>query len=194
MKKKLMVQILVSICFFALFSCKQDISYKQMEEQVGKITSLTELGTVEYVVTKIVKANDNATWYKFGDRKILFSCKAILKAGIDLSKLEDSDIKANIEKKSISITLPRAELLSVNLKPENIKLIYEKTSITRSSFSNKERDAILAQGEADILKSVPDMGIFDDAENNAKLFLEAFLKQAGFTNVKYIYTGTKRQR
>ena len=101
MKKKLMVQILVSICFFALFSCKQDISYKQMEEQVGKITSLTELGTVEYVVTKIVKANDNATWYKFGDRKILFSCKAILKAGIDLSKLEDSDIKANIEKKSI---------------------------------------------------------------------------------------------
>ncbi len=183
MKKKLMVQILVSICFFALFSCKQDISYKQMEEQVGKITSLTELGTVEYVVTKIVKANDNATWYKFGDRKILFSCKAILKAGIDLSKLEDSDIKANIEKKSISITLPGAELLSVNLKPENIKLIYEKTSITRSSFSNKERDAILAQGEADILKSVPDMGIFDDAENNAKLFLEAFLKQAGFTNV-----------
>lgn len=183
MKKKLMVQILVSICFFALFSCKQDISYKQMEEQVGKITSLTELGTVEYVVTKIVKANDNATWYKFGDRKILFSCKAILKAGIDLSKLEDSDIKANIEKKSISITLPNAELLSVNLKPENIKLIYEKTSITRSSFSNKERDAVLAQGEADILKSVPDMGIFDDAENNAKLFLEAFFKQAGFANV-----------
>ena len=178
-----MVQILVSICFFALFSCKQDISYKQMEEQVGKITSLTELGTVEYVVTKIVKANDDATWYKFGDRKILFSCKAILKAGIDLSKLEENDIQANTEEKSISITLPRAELLSVNLKPENIKLIYEKTAITRSSFSNKERDAVLAQGEADILKSVPDMGIFDDAENNAKLFLEAFLKQAGFTNV-----------
>ncbi len=183
MKKKLMVQILVSICFFALFFCKQDISYKQMEEQVGKITSLTELGTVEYVVTKIVKANDNATWYKFGDRKILFSCKAILKAGIDLSKLEDSDIQVNTEEKTITITLPNAELLSVNLKPENIKLIYEKTSITRSSFSNKERDAVLAQGEADILKSVPDMGIFDDAENNAKLFLEAFFKQAGFTNV-----------
>jgi hypothetical protein len=174
---------LVSICFFALFFCKQDISYKQMEEQVGKITSLTELGTVEYVVTKIVKANDNATWYKFGDRKILFSCKAILKAGIDLSKLEDSDIQVNTEEKTITITLPNAELLSVNLKPENIKLIYEKTSITRSSFSNKERDAVLAQGEADILKSVPDMGIFDDAENNAKLFLEAFFKQAGFTNV-----------
>ncbi len=183
MKKKLMVKILVSICFFTLFSCKQDISHKQMEEQVGKITSLTELGTVEYVVTKIVKANDNATWYKFGDRKILFSCKAILKAGIDLSKLEDSDIQVNTEEKTITITLPNAELLSVNLKPENIKLIYEKTSITRSSFSNKERDAVLAQGEADILKSVPDMGIFDDAENNAKLFLEAFFKQAGFANV-----------
>lgn len=183
MIKKLTVKILFSICFVSFFSCSPDISYKQMEEQVGKITSLTELGTVEYVVTKIVKANDDATWYKFGDRKILFSCKAILKAGIDLSKLEDSDIQVNTEEKTITITLPNAELLSVNLKPENIKLIYEKTSITRSSFSNKERDAVLAQGEADILKSVPDMGIFDDAENNAKLFLEAFLKQAGFTNV-----------
>ena len=100
-----------------------------------------------------------------------------------MSKLEDSDIQVNTEEKTITITLPNAELLSVNLKPENIKLIYEKTSITRSSFSNKERDAVLAQGEADILKSVPDMGIFDDAENNAKLFLEAFLKQAGFANV-----------
>jgi hypothetical protein len=157
--------------------------YSQLEEQAGKLTSLTELGTVEYVISKIVKADDNATWYKLGDRKILFSCKAILKAGIDLSNLAHNDIQTDYDAKSISITLPKATLLSLNMKPEDITLVYEKTAITRASFSNQERDAILAQGEKDIRENVPTLGILTDAENNAKLFLESFLKQAGFTKI-----------
>ena len=38
MIKKLTVKTLFSICFVSFFSCSPDISYKQMEEQVGKIT------------------------------------------------------------------------------------------------------------------------------------------------------------
>ena len=168
---------------FAVISCSQRADYRQLEEQAAKITSLTELGTVEYVISKIVKANDNTTWYKFGDRKILFSCKAILKAGIDLSELSSDEIKTDFGNKSISVILPRATLLSLNMKPEDITLVYEKTAITRSSFSNKERDAILAQGEKDIRENIAEMGILTDAENNAKLFLELFLKQAGFMKI-----------
>jgi len=168
---------------FAVTSCEQETDYSKLEEQVGKITSLSELGTVEYVISKIVKADDNATWYKFGDRKILFSCKATLKAGIDLSKLTNDDIKTDFGKKSISITLPKAKPLSLNMKPEDIALVYEKTSITRSSFSNSERDAVLAQGEKNIWESVPTIGILADAEDNAKLFLESILKQAGYTKI-----------
>jgi hypothetical protein len=168
---------------FAVNSCKQGENYSQLEEQAGKITSLTELGTVEYVISKIVKADDNATWYKFGDRKILFNCKAILKAGIDLSSMTDNDIKTDFDNKSISLILPKATLLSLNMKPEDITLVYEKTAITRSAFSNKERDAVLAQGEKDIRENVFTMGILADAEDNAKSFLESFLKQAGFTKI-----------
>ena len=169
--------------FFAVNSCKQGADNRQLEEQAGKITSLTELGTVEYVISKIVKADDNATWYKFGDRKILFNCKAILKAGINLGSMTENDIKPDFDDKAISIILPKATLLSLNMKPEDITLVYEKTAITRSVFSNKERDAVLAQGEKDILESVPTMGILTDAEDNAKSFLESFLKQAGYTKI-----------
>jgi len=184
---KLMYQtktiLIVLFVLFVAISCKQKQDYSKLEEQASKIATLSELGTVEYVVSKIVKASDDATWYKYGDRKILFSCKANLKAGVDLSSLISEDIKTDFENRTISITLPKAKLLSINMKPENIYLVYEKTSLTRSSFSNKERDAVMAQGEKDIRDSVEELGILIDAEKNAKTFLEALLKQAGYMKI-----------
>jgi len=177
------ILIVVSV-LFAFVSCGQNnAEHNILREQAAKITTLSELGTAEYVISKIIKADDNATWYKFGDRKILFSCKATLKAGIDLSELQQEDIVTDLANKSISITLPRAKALSLNMKPENIVLVYEKTAITRFAFSNQERDAVLAQGEKDILDNVSSLGILSDAENNAKSFLETFLKQAGYTTI-----------
>jgi hypothetical protein len=157
---------------------------KDLEQQTeNNLRQLNELGTVEYVVTKIVKANDNATWYKFGDRKIVFTCKAYLKAGIDLSELPKDSIRIDAGQKSVSLVLPKAKLLSCNMKPDDIHLVYEKTALIRSSFSNAERDDVMTQGEKNIKESVAELGILTDAENNAKMFLEAFLKQAGYTQI-----------
>jgi hypothetical protein len=156
----------------------QDIDEQQIQKNLKE---LNELGTVEYVVSKVVKADDNATWYKFGERKILFSCKASLKAGVDLNELPKDSINIDVEQKSISLVLPKTKLLSFNMKPEDIQLVYEKTAITRFSFSNAERDMIMAQGEKSIRGSVAELGILTDAENNARLFLEAFLSRAGFS-------------
>jgi len=96
------------------FSCnhKEKVERKQL---VPLLKQLSDLATVEYVVTKIIKANDNKTWYKIGDRKILMSCKASLIAGIDLSKITEENI--NIRGNKITMILPRAKLLIVNIKP-----------------------------------------------------------------------------
>ncbi|MDR1554005.1 MAG: DUF4230 domain-containing protein [Prevotellaceae bacterium] len=177
---------LLSICtvlaVLAFASCGQDS--KQMEAQVAKLAKLSELGTVEYVVSKVVKANDDATWFKFGDRKILFSCKANLKAGIDLSELAKDSVIVDYKQRAISLVLPKAKILSLNMKPDDIELVYEKTALTRFSYSNAERDMIMAQGEKDIKDKVPEMGILADAEKNAKFFLEAFFSQAGFSIIE----------
>jgi len=184
---KLMYQtrtiFIVLFVLFVTISCKQEQDYSKLEEKANKIASLSELGTVEYIVSKIVKASDNATWYKYGDRKILFTCKASLKAGIDLSNLNENNIKTNFKEKAISITLPKAKPLSISIKPNDISLIYEKVSLTRSSFSNKDRDMIMAQGEKNIWESAENLGILIDAEKNAKSFLVALLKQAGYEKI-----------
>jgi len=179
-KMKILIGLLV---LFAAFSCQMGENYGKLKEQANKISTLSELGTVEYVISKIVKADDNANWYKYGDRKILFTCKASLKAGIDLSNLNDNDIKTNFSEKSISVILPKAKLLSINIRPDDVNLIYEKVSLTRSSFTNKDRDMIMAQGEKDIWEGAEGFGILKDAEGNAKSFLEALLKQAGYEKI-----------
>ena len=164
-------------------SAKEQSARHQLEEWTGKLSTLSELGTVEYVVSKVVTASDDATWYKFGDRKILFTCKATLKAGIDLSKLSDDDIQANYKNKSISVKLPKPELLSFNMNPEDIILVYSKVAITRSAFTLADRINILTQGEINILEDLPNLGILIDAEKNAQSFLEIFLKHAGYEKI-----------
>lgn len=183
MKKK----FIIGLCGLTLFlsSCdqKEGVSLtEQMNAKSQELTEMAELGSVEYTITKIVKAED-AAWYKIGDRKILFSCKALLKAGIDLSNFSSADMEINEETKSITLFLPKAKLLSINMPPEDIKLAYEKVSITRANFTAEERTNLLKQGEEDIIASVPELGILNEAEKNATDFFKAMLSQMGFQNI-----------
>ena len=145
------------------------------------LKEMSDLATVEYVVTKIIKANDDQTWYKFGDRKILMSCQATLKAGIDLSKIDQD--KINISGEEISLVLPAAKLISISIKPEDIRTEYEDVGLLRSNFSVAEKDALLAQGEAQIKSSVNSLGIIQTAETNASLFVTNFLTQLGYKKI-----------
>ena len=49
---------------------------------VDQMKNLSSLGTVEYSFSKIIATSDDQ-WFSLGDRKILMTCKAYLKAGVD---------------------------------------------------------------------------------------------------------------
>lgn len=88
------------------FSCDKtpDVPIEsKLNEKLGTMTEMSELGTVEYTISKIVKCSDDAAFYKFGDRKILFSCHATMKAGIDLSDFNKDCVKLDDSKKSVTI-------------------------------------------------------------------------------------------
>ncbi|MDQ2719821.1 MAG: DUF4230 domain-containing protein [Bacteroidota bacterium] len=158
-------------------------------QQVLGLQKMSDLATAEYVVTKIIKANDNQTWYKVGDRKILMSCKASLVAGIDLSTLTEKDI--HIDGENIAITLPHAKLLYVNIKPEDIKTAYQEVSFYRTNFSSQEKDELAAQAERQIKESADSLGIFLTAETNASLFINNFLRKEGFKNININFSPEK---
>jgi len=179
--------IALGILFISLCCNKKEIA--EQKQLVPVIKQLSELATVEYVVTKIIKANDNNTWYKVGDRKILMSCRATLTAGIDLSKIDEENIK--ISNKNITMVLPRAKLLSINIKPEDIKTEYEEVSIFRTPFTNAERDVLAAQGEKQIKGSADSLGILQSAEINASLIISNFLKRSGYQTVNISFIADK---
>lgn len=158
-------------------------------QQVLGLQNLSELATSEYVVTKIIKANDDNTWYKIGDRRILMTCKASVVAGIDLSKLNESDIR--IDGENIAVTLPHARLIYISIKPEDIKTAYQDVSLFRDNFSSEEKNELAAQAEKQIKESADSLGIFVTAETNATLFVNNFLQKEGFKNIQINFSPQK---
>ena len=154
------------------------------KEKLSLLTEMAELGAVEYTITKIIKASDTK-FYTIGDRKILFSCRATMKAGIDMTEFSQENVE--IDGNHITITLPQPKVLSFNMPPEQARLEYEKVGALRFDFTAADRNDLLRQGEEAILADAPNLGILADAEANAKMFFEALLTQVGFEKINVVF-------
>lgn len=172
-------------CVF--LSCSKPSQDKK--ELIYSLQEMSDLATVEYTVTKIIKANDNKTWFKLGARKILMSSEAQIKAGIDLSHLSEKDFE--IDGKNIRVKLPAPKLISLSIPAEKISVEYEKVSLFRDPFATAERDRLAAQAETSIRNSLGALGIFEQARINASLFISNFLQRLGYQNISITYDEVK---
>ena len=163
------------------------LSRKEKAIQViDKIKSEKQLGLVEYEIEKIVKAKEEGrkVFILKSKKEILCSCKAYLKAGIDLSGFNPmTDMAIDPDETMITLTLPAPTLLSLNIPIDEVEILYEKTKHSKG-FTLADLNEILRQGEAQISASVPDLGILEDAKQNARLFFEPLFKRLGFTSVQ----------
>jgi len=169
---------------FIALGCSRSPQEDNTVKEIEALSSVKELGLVEYRVRKIVKADDVGEWYKIGDRKILFSCTAYLKAGIDMSSFTIDDVAYDRQAGTISITVPHAKLLSINIPVSEIRQEYSQVSMFRSSFTAQESNILLRQGEKQIRDSVPSLGILEKAEENARVFFESLFSKMGFSTIE----------
>ena len=84
-------QYLTGLLLLLLAGCSSSLP---REEKVLAIKEMGALATTEYTITKIVKASDNQTWYKVGDRKILLSVEANIKAMIILTCITNCKVNS----------------------------------------------------------------------------------------------------
>lgn len=178
--KKILSFLIVALTL--LSSCRSSED-ELLSKRILGLKKMAELGTVEYTIKKVIKADDNIDWYKYGERKILFSCTAFLKAGIDMAEFSPDDVIIDKTSKSISVTLPDAKLLSYNIPIELIQQEYCNITGLRKKYSPEEIHELKIQGEKSILEKVGSYGILDDARNNAKDFFEATFAQLGYENI-----------
>lgn len=177
--------------FFVLFllltlpGCKERAAVEDtVQREIEAITAMKQLSLVEYRVSKIIKADDEGAWYKIGERKILLSCTAYLKAGIDLATFGPDDVDVDWTGKRVSITIPHATLLSLDMPASEIRQEYDHVTMLRQSFTAEERNALLRQGEKQIRDSVPSLGILEKADENARRFFESVFQKMGFESVE----------
>lgn len=175
--KSFVIQLLT---FFVLVSCSEDVPTEK-ELDVYQIQSVGTLSTTEYTFGKILKLTDDQPWYKFGERKILISVKAKVKAGIDLAKLSQEDF--SVKGRTITITLPPADIVSFEMNPNEVRTVAEDVNGFRANFTQEEKLKILQLGEQDLKREIMSSNILSDARKNATVFLTNFYKELGFERV-----------
>jgi hypothetical protein len=148
---------------------------------ISALQDMQELATTEYTLTKVVKASDDQTWYKMGDRKILITCEAQVKAGIDFSGIDARYVSK--QGKSIRLQLPPPQIISVNLPPENIQVAFQEIGFFRSNFTVAEQTDLLRQAEKQINEKATSLGILEDAQQNARAWLTSYLSMLGFEEI-----------
>ena len=180
-----MNKVLLLILLFFSFCNRKPIK----SPDILSLKEMGELATVEYTVTKIIKTNDNKTWFKPGDRKILMSCEATIKAGVDLSSITKENF--SIQDKKVQLRLPLPKVLSLSIPPDKIKVEYQEIGLFRDPFKTSERDALAAQAEASIRSSTEALGILEQAKANTSLFVGNLLKQMGYEDISITYGDSK---
>ena len=149
---------------------------------VQRIQRLQRLETVVYSMEKIVTGTqDNAYLPKFlGGDRILLIVHGEVVAGIDLGKLDESQIEIN--GRNIEIGLPPTEVFSTRLDNERTKVYSRETGLFTTPDPNLESE-VRREAERQIRQAAIDGGILKTAEENARANLSGLLSGLGFESV-----------
>jgi hypothetical protein len=149
---------------------------------VLQVRSLARLETAQYTVEKVITAEtgQGALAPLFGDR-LLFVAHGAVIAGVDLSRLETSDVIVTPDGK-VTIIMPAAEVFVATLDNEKSYVYDRQTGLLTKGEPNLETLARQV-AEDEIEKAALEDGILNLARTNAETFLDRFLRTLKFTDV-----------
>lgn len=176
------------MCFFKK---KQSPLELKTRRCLKELTARTDFATIKYTVNKIVKPLEKKKWYHLGQRKVLYTCKAYIKAGINLDRFSFKDVEINESHREISIRLPKAVIISYDMPSDDRKKVYEKVSGVRKPFDSGEMHQCFMLSEKAILEDIEKMGITEEAQQNASSIFKAALYQLGYETVNISFNSAK---
>jgi hypothetical protein len=146
---------------------------------VHEVQSLSDLVTVKYVMDKVVVLED-MKWY--GESRVLLLAHGVVKAGIDLKRLQPGDVE--ISGKKISLRLPMPQITDAYLDDKASQVIDHTTGLLRLFDKDLEQTA-RQNAVDDIARAARQAGILTDADKRAREELQTFFKQAGFEQIEF---------
>ena len=158
------------------------------KEEVAKLFNQKKLDLVDYKVRKVLSFEDktNILLLKFGSKKLLLSCVADVKAGLDFDAFNpETDITVDKQSKSVSIVLPAPSITSFVIN--DVDEEYNVTTGMRKAIKQEDRNLVLEQGRTEIENAIPELGILDEARASAVKRFTSLVEPLGFTNVNITF-------
>jgi hypothetical protein len=160
-------------------------------EDIRELAELATYVSLDEVVVDSTRLNPAASAWKnitgislnplspSQDRLVLV-VRGSVKAGTRLNEIRENDIYR--EKDSVSLGLPRAVITDVIVNPSGTETFVESGEWVSEAFAALVKKAGLKMQYRAISE-----GIIGKADQRARVVIENFLRQAGFTRV-YVYT------
>lgn len=146
-----------------------------------KLKTINELSTVSYQYTNMGKFEDQTNFYGWNvpltKKSFIVSYDGTIKAGVDMSK---ATVTTKDDK--ITITLPKAEIFSHEIKDDSIQ-VFDETKNIFNPISLTDYTGFSASQKNRMTEKSISSGILETAENNAQ---KAVLELLNFNNTEEI--------
>lgn len=151
---------------------------------IASIQRLARLESVVYTMDKVVEGDRSSEYFPdflMGD-KLLLIVHGQAVAGVDLSQVQAGNVQ--IDGRSVAVTLPPAQLLSVSLDNSKTRVYSRTTGLLVPVDPNLESE-VREKAEADLRQSALQSGILTTAQGNARATLTTLLRSLGFQQITF---------
>ncbi|MBQ8666042.1 MAG: DUF4230 domain-containing protein [Lachnospiraceae bacterium] len=136
---------------------------------------LREMGTLiteEYYFTQLEKyKKTEKVWIFKSEASTAYSYDGVVTAGIDCNEI---GIEKDDENKTITISIPKASILNVDIDPNSFQMYEEKNGLW-SKFNISDYNKSLIEFEEAGKKKALEKGIIEKADESAKKMVESFV-------------------
>lgn len=154
-----------------------------------QVRAISELATAQSLLSTIVEVSQARVGNVLYEKLVLIACGRV-KAGVDLTQLQDSDVIVMEDGKTVRVKLPRAKLLDVYLIDDASQpcttRVYDRTNLILIPES-KDLEAQAREEALEAIRTTAiESGLLNDARRNAQIAIERILLSAGYERVEFV--------
>ncbi len=155
---------------------------------INQVRALADLTTSSLLMSTIVEANQARVGNIVHEKLVLLACGRV-KAGIDLSKLKDADVKSSPDGVTVTVRMPKAEILDAYLIDDSNQpcttRVYDRTNLILLPATKDLESQAREQAVKAIRETALQSGVLGEAERNAQTVIERVLLLAGYEVVVF---------
>jgi hypothetical protein len=151
---------------------------------VQEVRDLARLETASYTLEKVITAerDQDRLWGLLGE-SLIFVAHGDVVAGVDLSKMREADIQV-VDPETVLVHLPEAEIFNVILDNDLSYVVDRDTGLLARSDPQLETNVRRA-AQDELEKAAAESDILETANDNARNYMEGFLRSLGFTTITF---------